>query len=55
MAFNLTFSDLLNACTQGGPSVMTSVTELSAAAGKHASITPAKFVEGKTSVFSFEE
>lgn len=55
MAFNLTFSDLLNACTQGGPSVMTSVTELSAAAGKHASITPAKFVEGKTSVFGFEE
>lgn len=54
MESTLTFSDLLNACAQGGPSVMTSVTELSAAAGTHASITPAKFVEGKSSVFSFE-
>ncbi|WP_276848289.1 type I-U CRISPR-associated protein Cas7 [Corynebacterium pyruviciproducens] len=54
MASRLTFSDLLGACTQGGPSVMTSVTKLSAAAGTHASITPAKFVEGSSSTFSYE-
>ncbi|QGS35395.1 type I-U CRISPR-associated protein Cas7 [Corynebacterium xerosis] len=50
----LTYADLRSACTSGGASVLTSVTELSPAAGPHASIAPAKFVERGNSVFAFE-
>ncbi|OFT75261.1 MULTISPECIES: type I-G CRISPR-associated RAMP protein Csb1/Cas7g [Corynebacterium] len=46
--------DLLDACTPGGASVLTSVTELSAAAGPHASVTPAKFIDGSTPCFGYE-
>lgn len=50
----LSYDDLVKACTAGGASVLTSVTELQAAAGSHASIAPAKFVDRSTSVFAFE-
>ena len=50
----LDFDSLLQACTPGGASVLTSVTELKPAAGSHASIAPAKFVERSKSVFAFE-
>ena len=50
----LTFEDLLRACTSGGASTLVSVTELEPAAGAHASVAPAKFVDGRSSVFAFE-
>lgn len=50
----LNYSDLRNACSPGGASVLTSVTELEAAAGPHASVAPAKFVDRSNSVFAFE-
>lgn len=50
----LTYNDLTNACSPGGASVLTSVTELQAAAGTHASVAPAKFVDRNGSVFAFE-
>ena len=48
------FEDLLKACTSGGASTLVSVTELEPAAGVHASVAPAKFVDGRSSVFAFE-
>ena len=48
------FEDLLKACTSGGASTLVSVTELEPAAGAHASVAPAKFVDGRGSVFAFE-
>lgn len=50
----LNLEELLEACKPGGPSVWSSVTELSAAAGSHASITPAKYVQGSSPCFAFE-
>lgn len=50
----LIFEDLLKACTSGGASTLVSVTELEPAAGAHASVAPAKFVDGRSSVFAFE-
>lgn len=51
----LTLKDLLEACSAGGSSVLTSVTELEAAAGLHASVAPAKYVDRNESVFAFED
>lgn len=45
---------MIEACSPGGASTLTSVTELQAAAGPHAAIAPAKFVDGSKSVFAFE-
>lgn len=50
----LTYADLTAACSPGGASALTSVTELQPAAGSHASVAPAKFVDGNNSVFAFE-
>lgn len=50
----LTFQQLLAACRAGGSSVLTSVTRLEPAAGPHASVAPAKFVERDKSVFAYE-
>lgn len=52
----LTLETLTDACRAGGPSVLTSVTELCPAAGAHAAVAPAKFVApGRSgdSTFSF--
>lgn len=49
--------DLVAACSPGGASVLTSITELAPAAGSFASVAPAKFVEsGQNSraTFAFE-
>ena len=51
---NISFEDLKEACAAGGASTLVSVTELKPAAGEHASVAPAKFVEGKKSIFAFE-
>ena len=49
---------LLDACRPGGASVLTSVTPLEPAAGPHASVAPARFLEGKgrtaKPVFAYE-
>lgn len=51
----ITFEHLLAACRPGGASVLTSVTPLEPAAGPHAAVAPAKFVDGsKKSVFAYE-
>lgn len=54
----ITLADLLENLELGGGSVITSITELEPAAGPHASVAPAKYVEGKgqaaKSVFVYE-
>lgn len=55
---NITLADLIENVKLGGGSVITSSTELEPAAGPHASVAPAKYVEGKgqaaKSVFVYE-
>lgn len=50
----ITYKQLEEACSAGGASVLTSITHLQPAAGKHASVAPAKFVDRRGSVFAFE-
>lgn len=54
----ITLADLIENVKLGGGSVITSITELEPAAGPHASVAPAKYVEGKgqsaKSVFVYE-
>ncbi|OHR23864.1 type I-U CRISPR-associated protein Cas7 [Corynebacterium sp. HMSC061H03] len=50
----LTYSKLSEACSRGGANALTSVTDLQPAAGTHASVAPAKFVDRQESVFAFE-
>ena len=54
----ITLQHLLDACSPGRASVLTSVTPLEPAAGPHASVAPAKYLEGKgrdaKSVFAYE-
>lgn len=50
----ITLADLLENVELGGGSVITSITELEPAAGPHASVAPAKFVDDKKSVFAYE-
>lgn len=50
----ITLQHLLDACSPGGASVLTSVTSLNPAAGPHASVAPAKFVSGSKPVFAYE-
>lgn len=50
----ITLADLLDNLEPGGGSVITSITELEPAAGPHASVAPAKFVDGSKSVFAYE-
>ena len=51
---DIKFEDLKKACASGGASTLVSVTELKPAAGEHASVAPAKFVEGNKTTFAFE-
>lgn len=48
------FNTLLTSCSAGGPSVLTSVTELRPAAGDHAAIAPARYVSGRSAAYAFE-
>ncbi len=50
----ITLADLIENVKLGGGSVLTSITELEPAAGPHASVAPAKFVDGSKSVFAYE-
>lgn len=54
----ITLADLIENVELGGGSVITSITELGPAAGPHAPLAPAKFVDGKgsdsKSVFAYE-
>lgn len=50
----ITLADLLENVELGGGSVITSITELEPAAGPHASVAPAKFVDGSKPVFAYE-
>ena len=50
----ITLADLLENVELGGGSVITSITELEPAAGPHASVAPAKFVDGSKSVFAYD-
>ncbi len=55
---SLSYEDIQQACQPGGPSCLTSVTELAPAAGTHASIAPAKFADpnprGNNAVYAYE-
>lgn len=51
---SISLDHLLAACRPGGASVLTSDTPLEPAAGPHASVAPARFVEGKRSVVAYE-
>ena len=50
----ITLADLIENVELGGGSVITSITELGPAAGPHAPLAPAKFVDGSKSVFAYE-
>lgn len=50
----ISYKQLTEACSAGGATVLTSITHLEPAAGKHASVAPAKFVDRRGSVFAFE-
>lgn len=50
----ITYKQLHEACTAGGATVLTSITHLQPAAGRHASVAPAKFVDRRGPVFAFE-
>lgn len=50
----ITLADLIENVKLGRGSVITSITELEPAAGPHASVAPAKFVDGSKSVFAYE-
>lgn len=49
----LTIDHLTTACTPGGASVLTAITELVPAAGEHAGIAPARYVNRSTPTYAF--
>lgn len=51
---SLNYETLLAACATGGPSVLTVVTELAPAAGIHAAVAPARYVDGRNPTYAFE-
>lgn len=54
MTNTLTFDQLITACSPGGSTALTSVTELVPAGGPHTGVAPARFVQGDSAVFSYE-
>jgi len=50
----LTYALLRSACSPGGSSALTSVTELTPAGGSHCGVAPARYVDGKTATFAYE-
>ncbi len=53
MSEHLSFEDLVAACSPGGASVLTVVTDLAPAAGAHGAIAPAKYVRGSQAVYAY--
>lgn len=51
---DLDFQTVSQACRSGGPSVLTVVTELAAAAGEHGAVAPARYVRGSQATYAFE-
>lgn len=54
MAKHITHEDLLEACSPGGSSVLTIVTELAPAAGGHSAVAPARYLDGRNATYAFE-
>jgi CRISPR-associated protein Csb1 len=50
----LTYSHLRTACSAGGSSALTSVTELAPAGGPHTGVAPARYVDGNRPTFAYE-
>ncbi|WP_024799837.1 type I-U CRISPR-associated RAMP protein Csb1/Cas7u [Nocardia sp. BMG51109] len=50
----LSYDHLLAACSAGGSSALTSVTELAPAGGMHTGVAPARYVDGSRATFAFE-
>lgn len=50
----LSYSQLHAACSPGGSSALTSVTELAPAGGPHAGIAPARYIDGNKPTFAYE-
>ncbi|MDO5682533.1 MAG: type I-U CRISPR-associated RAMP protein Csb1/Cas7u, partial [Propionibacteriaceae bacterium] len=53
MSDQFSFDDLIAACSPGGASVLTVVTELAPAAGPHGAVAPAKYVRGNQAVYAY--
>lgn len=54
MPTSLTYEVLTAACSPGGSTALTSVTELAPAGGSHSGVAPARYVKGDNAVFSYE-
>ncbi|MEA5153442.1 type I-U CRISPR-associated RAMP protein Csb1/Cas7u [Raineyella sp.] len=54
MTVEFTYDRLAEACSPGGASVLTAVTELAPAAGPHAAVAPARYVSGNQATYAFE-
>lgn len=54
MTLAFTYDRLTEACSPGGASVLTAVTELAPAAGAHAAVAPARYVSGSQATYAFE-
>lgn len=50
----LTYAQLQGACSPGGSTALTSVTELAPAGGPHAGVAPARYVDGTKATFAYE-
>lgn len=54
MTVEFTYDTLVEACSPGGASVLTAVTELAPAAGPHAAVAPARYMAGAQATYAFE-
>jgi CRISPR-associated protein Csb1 len=50
----LSYTQLRDACSPGGSTALTSVTELAPAGGLHSGIAPARYVDGNTPAYAYE-
>lgn len=54
MSQEMTYGKLVEACSPGGASVLTCVTDLAPAAGPHAAVAPARYVSGNNASYAFQ-
>lgn len=50
----LSYTQLRDACSPGGSTALTSVTELAPAGGPHSGVAPARYVDGNTPAYAYE-
>jgi CRISPR-associated protein Csb1 len=50
----LSYTQLHDACSPGGSTALTSVTELAPAGGPHSGVAPARYVDGNTAAYAYE-